>query len=104
MVSAPDLFNTLDSLIEKHSLVDKNKNEEDDSDLYTLDLVILKYITNRFIEQSFSDIIKIIQNQIIKGSELFITHSFITDNPEDEQLTQEQIKRIVKPLQEKFIC
>ncbi|MEH1854480.1 MAG: NB-ARC domain-containing protein [Nostoc sp.] len=103
-ISAPvDLFNTLDSLIARHSLVDKNLSEEDDSKfLYILDLVILKYITNRFVEKCYEDIVKTIQNQVITGSELFITHRFITENPEDDQLTQEQIKRIVKPIQEKL--
>ncbi|GAA6614490.1 hypothetical protein NUACC26_002710 [Scytonema sp. NUACC26] len=103
MVSPADLFNTLDSLIEKHSLVDKNKNEEDEPDVHTLDLVILKYITNLFVEQSFYEILQIIENQRIKGYELFLTHSFITENPENEELTQEQIKRIIKPIHNKLL-
>ncbi|WP_407883313.1 hypothetical protein [Scytonema sp. NUACC26] len=103
VVSPADLFNTLDSLIEKHSLVDKNKNEEDEPDVHTLDLVILKYITNLFVEQSFYEILQIIENQRIKGYELFLTHSFITENPENEELTQEQIKRIIKPIHNKLL-
>lgn len=103
-ISAPvDFLNTLDSLIGRHSLVEKNKSEEDDSKfLYILDLVILKYITNRFVEKCYEDIVRTIHSQVITGSELFITHSFITKNPEDEQLTQEQIQRIVRPIQEKL--
>lgn len=101
-ISAPELFNNLDSLIERYSLVDKSKNEEDKSISYTLDPVILKYINTRFVEDNYNQIIQIIKIKIIQGYELFISHSFITEIPEDEQLRQEQIRRIVKPIQEKL--
>ncbi|MGF1676639.1 MAG: hypothetical protein ACFCUV_23625 [Rivularia sp. (in: cyanobacteria)] len=39
---------------------------------------------------------------MIQGSELFISHSFITKDTEDQQLQEEQLRRIVKPLKEKL--
>ncbi|MBD2775246.1 NB-ARC domain-containing protein [Iningainema tapete] len=103
-LSALELFNNLDFLIERYSLVDKTINEEDNSIFYTLDPVIMKYITNKFVEDNCQDLLKIIPNQTIEGYELFISHSFITSNPEDEQLKQEQITRIVKPIHKNLLA
>jgi hypothetical protein len=101
-LSSNQLFYTLNYLIQAYSLVDKNL--EDVPILYILDPVILKYVTNRFLEESYQEIYQIIKTQYIKGSELFITHSFVTENPGNEELTQEQIKRIVKPIKEKLLA
>lgn len=104
VVSPSDLLDALESLIDKHSLVDKNEIEDDNnSEAYILDLVILKYLTNRFVEESCQQIVQVIKNQSIEGSELFLSHSFITENSEDEELTLEQIKRIVKPIYQKLL-
>ncbi|MBW4646807.1 MAG: NACHT domain-containing protein [Goleter apudmare HA4340-LM2] len=100
-LSSNQLFYTLNYLIQAYSLVDKNL--EDVPILYILDPVILKYVTSRFVEESYQEICQIIQSQVIKGHELFITHSFITENPENEELTQDQIKRIVKPIKERLL-
>lgn len=91
------LFEKLHCLIERRSLVEKNRIYG--QIFYVLDPVILKYLTTRFVDKNCTEITEIIQNQTIKGSELMISHSFITENCEDEQLTQEQIRRIVKPIQ-----
>ncbi|MUG99658.1 NACHT domain-containing protein [Scytonema sp. UIC 10036] len=103
-LSASELLNALDSLIDKFSLIEKSKNEENDLDVYTLDLVILKYITNQFVAQNCQEILTILQNQRIEGNELFVSHCFITDNPEDEELTQQQMRRIVKAIQDKLLA
>ncbi len=96
------LFRTLNYLIQGRSLVDKNLEQV--PIFYILEPVILKYATNRFVEENVQQIMKVINNKIIQGSELFITHSFVTENPEDEELTQEQIRRIVKLIQEKLLA
>ncbi|MBD2777728.1 NB-ARC domain-containing protein [Iningainema tapete] len=100
LLSYNQLFYTLDNLIQGRSLVEKNLEEI--PILYTLDPVILKYITNRFVEDNYHQIFQIIKSQILQGSELFISHSFITEIPQYELLCQEQIRRIVKPIQEKL--
>jgi hypothetical protein len=96
------LFRTLNYLIQGRSLVDKNLEQV--PILFILEPVILKYVTTRFVEENVQQIIKVIDNRIIQGSELFISHSFITENPEDEELTQEQIRRIVKSIQENLLA
>ncbi|MDJ0800723.1 MAG: NB-ARC domain-containing protein [Calothrix sp. MO_167.B12] len=91
------LFEKLHCLIERRSLVEKNRNYG--KIFYVLDPVILKYLTTRFVNQNCEEIKEIINHQTIKGSELLISHSFITENNQDEQLTQEQMRRIVRPIQ-----
>lgn len=104
VISASDLLDALESLIDTYCLVNRNTNEDDDSDLYTLDLVTLKYITNRFVEQNYQNLITVVQNKRLEGDELFVSHCFITDNPEDEELTQQQMRRIVKAIQDKLLA
>lgn len=99
-LTSSQLLSTLNYLIQGRALVDKNV--EDKPTLYTLELVILKYITNRFVEEVFNQIIQTIKIKIIQGSELFITHSFLTENT-DEELTEQQTRRIVKIIQEKLL-
>jgi NB-ARC domain len=95
------LFYTVDYLIQGRSLV--NKNTEQKPIIYTVEPVILKYTTNRFVEETFQQMILAIKSQVIRRDELFITHSFVTENTEDDELTQQQIKRIVKSLQDKLL-
>ncbi|NJO30277.1 MAG: hypothetical protein HC874_24135 [Richelia sp. SL_2_1] len=99
-LSYNQLFYTINNLIDGYSLIQKNLEEY--PILYTLDQVTLKFVTNIFVEDNYNQIIQIIQNQSIQGSELLISHSFITKDTEDEQLQEEQLRRIVKPLKEKL--
>lgn len=99
-LTSSQLFSTLNYLIQGRSLVDKNLEEI--PILYTLELVILKYTTNRFVEEVFAQINQTIKTQTILGSELFISHSFMTANT-DEELTQQQTRRIVKVIQDKLL-
>jgi GTPase SAR1 family protein len=100
-LSINQLFQVLNNLIGRRSLL--GKNTEDIPILYVLDPVILKYTTNRFIRESFQEIIQVIKSKNLEGSELFITHSFITENPGYEELNQEQMRRIVKPIQKMLL-
>jgi hypothetical protein len=72
--------------------------------IYILDLVILKYTTERFVREIYQDINQVFRNKSLNGSELFITHSFITEYPKDEELNQEQMRRIVKPIQKMLLA
>ncbi len=94
------LFHTLNYLIKGRSLV--NKNVEEKPVIYTLEPVILKYTTNRFVEEVFRQISQTIKSQSIQGSELFISHSFVTANA-DEELTEQQVRRIIKVVREKLL-
>jgi transcriptional regulator with XRE-family HTH domain len=96
------LFYTVDYLIQGRSLV--NKNVKELPVIYTLEPVILKYATNRFVEETFQQIIKVSKSQHLYGNELFISHSFVTENTEDDDLTQQQIRRIVKSIQDKLLA
>ena len=64
----------------------------------------MKYTTKRFVQQNLLEIIQVIKSKNIEGSELFISHSFITEHPKDEELNQEQIRRIVKPIQKMLLA
>ncbi|QSJ19004.1 NACHT domain-containing protein [Nostoc sp. UHCC 0702] len=101
-LSYNQLFQTLNDLIERRSLI--AKNIEDIPIRYILDPVILKYTTKRFVQKNLLEIIQVIKSQSIEGSELFISHSFITEHPKDEELNQEQIRRIVKPIQKMLLA
>ncbi|WGV25451.1 NB-ARC domain-containing protein [Halotia branconii] len=95
------LFKVLDDLIAKRSFI--VKNTEDITTLYILDPVILKYTTERFVKENSREIFQVINSKKIDYSELFIIHSFITEYPKDEELNQEQIRRIVKPIQKMLL-
>ncbi|GAB1540476.1 hypothetical protein NUACC21_31450 [Scytonema sp. NUACC21] len=96
------LMQILNDLIGRHSLL--AKNTEYLPIIYTLDPVILKYTTNRFVQENYQEIIQAVKSKNIKGSELFITHSFITEYPKDEELNQEQMRRIVKPIHKMLLA
>lgn len=96
------LFQTSNDLIVRHSLL--AKKTEDMPVMYILDPVILKYTTERFIRENYQDINQVFRNKSLNGSELFITHSFITEYPKDEELNQEQMRRIVKPIQKMLLA
>ncbi|BAY23310.1 WD-40 repeat-containing protein [Calothrix sp. NIES-2100] len=91
------LFETVNTLISRHSLIAKNIEELPIK--YILEPVILKYSHERFIAENYAQIIQVFQNSTINGYELFVTHAFITEYPEDKELNQEQIRRIVKPIE-----
>ncbi|MHC5730437.1 MAG: NB-ARC domain-containing protein, partial [Nostoc sp.] len=96
-ITYQQLFETVENLIGRHSLM--SKNTEDISVIYILEPVILKYSNQRFIAENHAQISQIFINGIINGCELFITHAFITAYPNDEELNQEQMRRIVQPIQ-----
>ncbi|MBO3461516.1 NB-ARC domain-containing protein [Aetokthonos hydrillicola Thurmond2011] len=91
------LFENVNSLIGKHSLISKNTQEI--PVIYILEPVILKYSLNRFVKENYVQINQIFETKNINGYELFLTHRFITQYPKDEELNQEQTRRIVTPLQ-----
>jgi predicted nucleic-acid-binding protein len=101
LLSYDNLFQTSNDLIAKHSLLDKNIEET--PVIYILDPVILKYSTKRFIFQTCEQLKQVFTTGTIQGNELFITHNFITKYPEDEELNQEQMRRIVKPIQQMLL-
>ncbi|MCC5663803.1 ATP-binding protein [Nostoc sp. CHAB 5784] len=96
-ITYQQLFETVNNLIERHCLI--SKNTEEISLIYILEPVILKYSNERFIAENYAQINQIFINGIINGCELFITHGFITGYPKDEELNQEQMRRIVKPIE-----
>ncbi len=63
----------------------------------------MKYTTERFVQENLKEIFQVINSKTINNSELFITHSFITEHPKDEELNQEQIRRIVKAIQKMLL-
>ncbi|WP_414542604.1 NB-ARC domain-containing protein [Nostoc sp. CCY0012] len=101
-LSDQQLFQTLNNLIARHSFI--SNNVEDIPTIYILDPVILKYTTERFVHEIFREILHLLNYQNLQGSELLITHSFITQNPQDEELNQEQMRRIVKPIQKMLVA
>ncbi|QFS42703.1 NB-ARC domain-containing protein [Nostoc sphaeroides] len=101
-ITYQQLFETLNNLIERHSLI--SKNTEEVSLIYILEPIVLKYINERFIAENYAQINQIFINEIINGCELFITHGFITGYPKDEELNQEQMRRIVKPIEKMLLA
>lgn len=97
-ISPEELYNVLASLRGRRCLIEIDDEEE----VYVLDRVILKYLTNRFVEENFEEIIQAIQSQHIKGSELFINYAFVTPSSQDKQLQTEQRRRIVIPIRDRL--
>lgn len=96
------LFQTLNYLLVRHSLL--AKNTEDVPVIYILDPVVLKYTTERFITENYKEIIQVFRDKNLNGSELFVTHAFITEYPKDEELNQEQMRRIIRPIQQMLLA
>ncbi|MCF4967135.1 nSTAND1 domain-containing NTPase [Nostoc sp. CMAA1605] len=95
------LIEYVNSLISQHSLLYTNTEEE--PLIYALEPVILKYTTERFVEQVYQQIIEVMNKGVISGNELFITHQFITEHPVDEELHREQTRRIVQRIQQMLV-
>lgn len=83
----------LKSLIGRRSIV---KSEADLG--YVLDPVLLKYVTHRFVKAVSKELLDALQTGHLRGTELFISHAFITPNDHDAELNAEQLRRIVKPI------
>ncbi|MGB7440462.1 MAG: ATP-binding protein [Coleofasciculaceae cyanobacterium] len=99
-VPTTQLIETLESLIKGRSLVETNLEEE--PIVYTLAPVILKYITNQLIEDIYKEILKVSQSQKIEDFKLLKSHTILSSDNQDEQLTSEQMQRIIKPIREKL--
>jgi DNA-binding Xre family transcriptional regulator len=65
----------LSSLIAGHSIVKLKELEAEDSSEYYLDRVTLQQATGRFIEQTFQQLDTAIQQQVLQGSEFFVSHA-----------------------------
>jgi hypothetical protein len=93
-LSSSELMQTLSLLRGGRCLV-----ELDEDDCYVLDGVVLKYLTIQMIEQLFMQLVNAIDNQSIQGNELFVTHALLTPSCQDKLLEPEQVRRIIKPIQ-----
>lgn len=100
-VSTNDIMNALLSLIERRSLVDIPK-EEEETVVYKLDPVILKYITNQFIEKICEEILEVSESKMVENLDLCKSHALITSSEGDDSIRDEQVRMIVKPITEKL--
>jgi hypothetical protein len=100
-VTTDKLIDALVSLMERRSLIDSN--EEESLVLYTLEPVMMKYITNNFIEKICDEIFEVSESQRVEGFDLIRSHCIITSQNQDNPIKREQIRLIIKPVQE-ILC
>ena len=86
---APKLIETLESLMQR-SLIEKARDATSDASTFTLQNVVMEYITDRFIEQIITEI-----NQ--GEFELFNTHAIIKATTSD-YIRSSQIRLILNPI------
>lgn len=86
---APKLIETLESLMQR-SLIEKARDATSDASTFTLQNVVMEYITDRFIEQIITEI-----NQ--GKFELFNTHAIIKATTSD-YIRSSQIRLILNPI------
>lgn len=99
-VSTNKLISALESLIENHFLVDSITEEE--IVFYTLEPVIMKYITVQFVERICEEIFEVVETQDIENFDLFRSHALILRHNQNTSATNEQLRLIIKPIKEKL--
>jgi NACHT domain len=93
-------FNTLECLTRKRSLVNVRFDEEAGSREFGLDRLTLKYVTQEFVKRNVKELLDAIKNKGIKPNHLIVSHAFLTGT--DQELNQQQQRRIVQPIVEKL--
>lgn len=77
-VPSSELLAVLESL-GRRSLIDKEQKSPDSTQLFTLQPVVMKYVTNQFIEQASKDISEAIKAQQIEKLGLLRTHTLVKE-------------------------
>jgi hypothetical protein len=98
-LKVPALVNALNLLRTGRSLIDR-----DELGFYSLEPVLLKHLTQQFVETCVQAFLQAIVNIPLRGTEPFLTHAWVTANFQDEELKREQIQRIVLPIQTKLLA
>jgi len=99
-VSTSKLLAVLESL-GRRSLIEKELSSTGSTQLFTLQPVVMKYVTNQFIEQICQDIIEGLKATPIEELGLLRSHALVKDQePDDIKAIQERL--IIKRIQERL--
>ncbi|WP_348235325.1 NB-ARC domain-containing protein [Trichocoleus sp. DQ-A3] len=99
-VSTSELLAVLESL-GRRSLIEKELSSTGSTQLFTLQPVVMKYVTNEFIEQICQDIIEGLKATPVEKLGLLRSHALVKDQePDDIKAIQERL--IIKRIQERL--
>ncbi|NET05397.1 MAG: NB-ARC domain-containing protein [Symploca sp. SIO2B6] len=99
-VSSSQLIVALTSL-QRRSLLDKKSIQEVEEVVFTLQPVVMKYLTNQFIEQVCKEIRTVVKTKSLVKLLLLRSHALLNEQ-EDDELKAIQIRRILEPVIEKL--
>lgn len=95
-----EIFNCLESLISR-SLIDEIK-DSDGGILYSLNSVLLKYVSMRFVDEIVSEIVNLVNTQSIDNTSILCTHSlFITSEEVDTDEARQHY--VLNPIKQKLV-
>lgn len=95
-VSSSQLIVALTSL-QRRSLLDKEPIENVKKVVFTLQPVVMKYITNQFIEQVCKEIMTVVKTKSLMKIVLLRSHALVKEK-EDDELKAIQIRQILTPV------
>lgn len=93
-VSTTDLLNALQSL-QRRSLIEKDSTVEGSEAIFTLQPVVMKFVTTQFISRTCKDIQRLLQNQTLEHLGLLKSHALVSDRGDDDDLQAIQVRTIL---------
>ena len=87
--------------IKRRSLLEKEPSSEGKEAIFTIDPVILKYVTNQFIDQVCKDISTICKNESINYLGLLRTHALVKEE-EEEDIKEIQVRLILSQVRDRL--
>jgi len=93
-VSTTELLNALQSL-QRRSLIEKDPSAEGSEAIFTLQPVVMKFVTTQFIHRTCQDIQRLIKTETLDQLGLLKTHALVSDRGDPDDLQQIQVRTIL---------
>ncbi len=100
-VSLSSLLQALQSL-QRRSLIEKEQSAQSSEAIFTLQPVVMKHVTNRFIDQACRDIIAVVKAQDIQKLGLLRSHALVRDQGEQGDLKSVQMRLILNRVRDRI--
>lgn len=95
-----EIFNCLESLI-RRSLIDEIKDSNEGIS-YSLNSVLLKYVSIRFVDETVSEILNLIDTLSINRTSILCTHSLFLSS-EEVDISESRQRYILSPIKQKLV-
>ncbi|MEM7770250.1 MAG: NB-ARC domain-containing protein [Cyanobacteria bacterium P01_A01_bin.37] len=93
-VSTTDLLSALQSL-QRRSLIEKDSSSEGSEAIFTLQPVVMKFVTTQFIHRTCKDVQRLLKNQQLEHLGLLRSHTLVSDRGDPDDLQTIQVRTIL---------